>query len=146
MNLQECIFRKYLTSCSVDKVFADKGLTGIRKQKVINSSIQREDELYTHINDVSLAYHKLCYIAYTSKEKTERHKKRKIESNVSDPEPSKRRRLVLVYFEKNFENKQKQSLRGVLTVKVFCKLFLLIHMLENFWSKSLKNLRQGVRF
>ena len=146
MNHQECIFKKYLTSCSVNKVFADKDLTGIRKQKVIESSIQREDELYTHINDVSLAYHKLCYTAYTSKEKIERHKKRRVESNVSDPEPSKRRRLVLVFFEKNFENKQKQPLRGVLIVKVFCKLFLLIYMLENFWSKSLKNLHEEVRF
>ena len=93
MNHQECIFKKYLTSCSVDKY-----LTGIRKQKVIDSIIQREYELYTHINDVSLAYHKLCDTAYTSKEKTESHKKRRGEQYVSDPEPSKRRRLVLVYF------------------------------------------------
>ena len=61
MNDQECIFEKYLTSCSAEKVFADKDLTGIRKQKVINSSIQREDELYTYINDVSVAYHNLSY-------------------------------------------------------------------------------------
>ena len=60
MNHQECIFKKYLTSCSVDKVFADKDLAGIRKQKVIESSIQREDVLYTYINDVSLTYHKLA--------------------------------------------------------------------------------------
>ena len=59
MNDQECIFKKYLTSCSVDKVFADKGLTDVRKQKVIDSSILSEDELYTHISDVSLGYHKL---------------------------------------------------------------------------------------
>ena len=39
MNHQKCIFKKYLTSCSVDKVFADKDLTDIRKQKVIDSSI-----------------------------------------------------------------------------------------------------------
>ena len=39
----------------------------------------------------------------------------------TDPEPSKRRKLVLVYFEKNVENKQKQQLRGVLIVEVFCK-------------------------
>ena len=56
MNDQECIIKKYLTSCSV---FADKGLTDVRKQKVIDSSILREDELYTHITDVSLVYHKL---------------------------------------------------------------------------------------
>ena len=79
MNHQECIFKKYLTSRSVDKVFADKYLTGIRKQKVIDSIIQREDELYAHINDVSLAYHKLYDAAYTSKEKTESHKKRRDE-------------------------------------------------------------------
>ena len=35
MNHQEGIFKKYLTSWSVDKVFADKDVTGIRKQKVI---------------------------------------------------------------------------------------------------------------
>ena len=92
MNHQECMFIKYLTSCSVDKVFADKDLSDTRKQAVIDSSIQREDThiciLSTHVNDVSLPYHKLCYTAYTSKEKIERHKKRRVESNVSDPEPS----------------------------------------------------------
>ena len=107
MNDQECIFIKYLTSCSVDKVFADKGLTDVREQKIIDSSIHREDELYTHISDVSLVYHKLCYTAYTSKEKTERHKKSGVESNTSDPELFKRAKLVLVYFDKNCENKQK---------------------------------------
>ena len=69
-------------------------------------------------------------------------KKRIIESIVSDPELTKRRRLLLVYFEKNFDNKQKQRLRRVLIVEVFYKLFFLIYMLENVWSKSLKNLRE----
>lgn len=62
MNDQECIFKGYLTRYANDKVFADKYLANIRKQKVIDSSIQRQDELDTHINDVLLAYHKLCYI------------------------------------------------------------------------------------
>ena len=62
--------------------------------------------------------------AYTSKEKTERHKKCGVESNTSDPEPFKHTRLVLVYFDKNCENK--------LLVELFCKLFLSIYMLENF--------------
>ena len=35
MNDQKYIFKKYLTSFSVDKVFADKDLTDIKKQKVI---------------------------------------------------------------------------------------------------------------
>ena len=70
--------------------------------------------------------------AYTSKEKTERHKKCGVESNTSDPEPFKHTRLVLVYFDKNCENKQKQLLIGTLTVELFCKLFLLIYILENF--------------
>ena len=39
MNDQECIFKRYLTSCSVDKALHDKGLTYVRKQKVIDSSI-----------------------------------------------------------------------------------------------------------
>ena len=39
MNDQECIFKGYLTRCANDKVFADKYLTNIRKQKVIDSSI-----------------------------------------------------------------------------------------------------------
>ena len=97
MNDQECIFKKYLTSCSVHKLFADKDLIDIRKQKVINSSIHRDDKLYTHISDVSLAYHKLCCTTYTSKEKTARHKKRRLKSNSSDTEPFKGTRLVLAY-------------------------------------------------
>ena len=132
MNDQEFIFKKYLTSYSVDKAFADKGLTDVREQEAIDSSIHRDDELYTHINDVSLGYHKFCYTAYTSKEKTERHKKSGVESNASDPEVFKRNRLVLVYFDKNCENKQRQPLIGVLIVELFCKLFLLIYMSENF--------------
>lgn len=127
MNDQEFIFKKYLTSYSVDKAFADKGLTDVREQEAIDSSIHRDDELYTHINDVSLGYHKLYYTAYTS-ERIERDKKRRVKSNVSDPEPSKLRRLVLVYSEKDFENKQKQLLRGVLIVEVLHKLFFLIYM------------------
>ena len=106
----------------------NKDLTDIRKQKVIDSSIQREDEQKEDINDVSLGYHKLYYTAYTSKERIERDKKRRVKSNVSDPEPSKLRRLVLVYSEKDFENKQKQLLRGVLIVEVLHKLFFLIYM------------------
>lgn len=105
----------------------NKDLTDIRKQKVIGSSIQREDEQKGDINDVSLGYHKLYYTAYTS-ERIERDKKRRVKSNVSDPEPSKLRRLVLVYSEKDFENKQKQLLRGVLIVEVLHKLFFLIYM------------------
>ena len=54
MNDQKCIFKRYLTSCSADRVFVDKDLTGIRKQKVIASS-------------------KLCYMAWPSEEKTECH-------------------------------------------------------------------------
>lgn len=52
----------------------NKDLTDIRKQKVIDSSIQREDEQKGDINDVSLGYHKLYYTAYTS-ERIERDKK-----------------------------------------------------------------------
>ena len=123
MNDQECIFKRYLTSCSADKIFPDKSLTNVRKQKVIDSSIQRKDDLYTHINDISLAYHKLCYTAYTSKEKIERHKKRRFDSNVLYPESSKRRRLFLIYLEKKtlrissgweVLEVKKQSLGGVL--------------------------------
>ena len=62
MNHQECVFKKYLTSCSVDKVFADRDLTGIRKQKVIDASIQGEDKLYTHI---SMMFH-LHIISFAS--------------------------------------------------------------------------------
>ena len=100
MNYQECIFKRYLKSCSADKIFPDKSLTNVRKQKVIDSSIQRKDDLYTHINDISLAYHKLWYTAYTSKEKIERHKKRGFDSNVLYPESSKRRRLYFDIFRK----------------------------------------------
>ena len=39
MNQQKCMFKNYLRSCSVDKVFADKDLTDIRKQKVIDLNI-----------------------------------------------------------------------------------------------------------
>ena len=53
-------------------------------------------------------------------------------------EPSKRR-LVLVYLEKNFENKQKQLVRVILIVEVFYKFFFfLIHILENLCTKFLK--------
>ena len=132
MNHQECIFKKYLTSCSVDKVFADRDLTGIRKQKVIDASIQGEDKLYTHI---SMMFH-LHIISFASqliplKRKLNVAKREESSQICQDPEPSKLRRLVLVYFEKK-QNKQKQLLRAVLIVKVFCKLFLLIYMLENF--------------
>ena len=102
MNYQECIFKRYLTSCSADKIFPYKSLTNVRKQKVIDSSIQRKDDLYTHINDISLAYHKLWYTAYTSKEKIERHKKRGFDSNVLYPESSKRRRLYFDIFRRLF--------------------------------------------
>lgn len=124
----------------------NKDLTDIRKQKVIDSSIQREDEQKEDINDVSRGYHKLYYTAYISKERIESDKKRRVKSNVSDPEPSKLRRLILVYSEKDFENKQKQLLRGVLIVEVLHKLFFLIYMLENLWLKFFKNPREGVRF
>ena len=96
VNDQECIFRRYLSSCSTDKEFADKSLTDKRMQKVIESSIARADDLHNHIDEVSLEYHSLCYTAYTSKEKIERHiKKRKAESIKSEPEISKRRRLIV---------------------------------------------------
>ena len=78
--------------------------------------------------------------------KTEHHKKRRVQSNMSDPEPSKRTTLVLIYLEKNFENKQKQLLRGALIVEEFCKLFFLIYILENFLSKFLKNAHEEIHF
>ena len=61
-------------------------------------------------------------------------------------EPSKRR-LVLVYLEKNFENKQKQLVRVILIVEELYKLlFFLIHILENLCTKFLKNTCEGVNF
>lgn len=59
----------------------NKDLTDIRKQKVIDSSIQREDEQKEDINDVSRGYHKLYYTAYISKERIESDKKRRVKSN-----------------------------------------------------------------
>ena len=43
MNHQECIFKRCITSCSDNKVFVDKDLTDMKKEKVIESSFQRED-------------------------------------------------------------------------------------------------------
>ena len=71
-------------------------------------------------------------------------KKRRIESNASYPESFKCTRLFLVYFEKNFENKQKQPLKAVLRVEFFRKLFLLINVLKSFWSIFLRNLVQEI--
>ena len=87
---------------------------------------ERKDELSTHINDVSLAYHNLCYAICTSEEKRTSQKEKR-NGKFSDPEPSKYRRLALVNLKKNFENKQKQSLERFLIVEVFCKFFLNLH-------------------
>ena len=92
MDERECVFKKYLTSCSVDKTFADSSLTEVRKRKVVESSVKRDDDLQTYIENTALYYHSLCYMAYTSKEKIERHNKRKAESTISDCGPVKSRR------------------------------------------------------
>ena len=93
MSDKECVFGSYLTTCSVDKVFADKELTEIRKKKVIESSEQRKDDLHLHINSLSQSYHNLCYTAYTSKEKIERlNNKRKAEQSAKEAKPTKSRR------------------------------------------------------
>ena len=55
MNDQECIFKRYLTSCSADKIFADKSLTNVRKQKVIESSIQKSSQAFCIL--ISMIFH-----------------------------------------------------------------------------------------
>ena len=93
MSGKECIFRNYLTTCSVDKILADKDLTEIRKKKLVESSEQRKDDLHLNINDLSQAYHSLCYSTYTSKEKIERiTNKRKAEQSAKEDKPTKSRR------------------------------------------------------
>ena len=68
----ECIFRDYLPVCTIED-YAEKELTDTRREKVIQSSIRRQDILSSKLG------HTQCYQAYTSNEKINRYLKRKAE-------------------------------------------------------------------
>ena len=58
-------------------------LTPARKATVISSSKKRKDDLYKTIENLNtLKYHDLYYTAYTSREKINRHLKRKNEPSI----------------------------------------------------------------
>ena len=96
----ECIFRDYLPVCTIEKDYAEEELTDTRREKVIQSSIRRQDILSSKLGDFgTLKYHTQCYQAYTSNEKINRYLKRKAElgapTTSSSVRPSKTKRFVV---------------------------------------------------
>ena len=97
----QCIFREVLETCKIENPYASAALTSIRKQTVINASKQRDDSLHKDINDEDQIYHPLCYSNYTSKEKIQRHLKRKSssEASVESSTPKRTSRSVVTGFD-----------------------------------------------
>ena len=79
-----CIFSDVLDTCSIDKSYANSVLSSARKNTVIAASHQRQDSLHETIEERDQIYHTLCYTAYTSKEKIQRHLKRKSMATILD--------------------------------------------------------------
>ena len=75
MDLNKCIFRNVLETCKIEKNVSEKPLTIERKETILKSSEEREDNCFKVLDDLEEHYHKDCYIVYTSKQKIEREQK-----------------------------------------------------------------------
>lgn len=98
----ECVFREYLDVCTIEKDYAANELTDVRKAKVVECSILRQDILSSKLDDFgTLKYHTQCYLAYISNDKIKRHLKRKTgldpASTSMSQVPAKTRRFVALF-------------------------------------------------
>ena len=95
-----CFFKDILETCNSSKRFNAKDLTATQKSTVIRCSQERQDNFIQDFADgIACSYHKDCYAEYTSRQKIERHlKKRKSEevvsSELSSPSQKRLRRYV----------------------------------------------------
>ena len=82
----ECALRNIMDSCRISKRCGSKELSATQKSTIVRCSHQRQDEFHTKNNAEfsTWKYHTDCYSTYTSREKIERHlRKRKKEMENS---------------------------------------------------------------
>ena len=71
-----CIF-KDTVECSITYELSEDYLFEARKEKMIQCSNRRNDNLHETIGSSSIQYHKNCYVTYTSNDHINRYLKRK---------------------------------------------------------------------
>ena len=96
MEPNKCIFRNVLETCKIEKNVSEKPLTIERKETILKSSEEREDNCFKVLDDLEEHYHKDCYIVYTSKQKIERERKRRLAKQEEVQTPKRLRRLVFI--------------------------------------------------
>ena len=91
VNENVCVFKDVL-ECSNTNEYSSVEMSQLRIQKAIESSLRRNDELYTSLQSMeNIKYHKNCYISYTSNDHIDRYPKRKTQQEASSSSSANKR-------------------------------------------------------
>ena len=93
-----CVF-KHILECSITCELSEDCLSEARKEKVVQCSIRRNDNLHAGLDLSSIHYHKNCYLTYTSNDHINRYLKRTHSEEAGTSDVKRSRRLSTEKFD-----------------------------------------------